>query len=244
MQCGKMHAQITYEDILTIQNPQFNARPFCYSYYSMFSSIRITLPHTFIIRLTLLLILIILSSYPSIASCYSFLPYAYNGLFVHLPKNAEFCVSTPDGEVLYKTNANGARIITGTLQKPPIHIFGDSKMIEIFPSGNELGHALKALYGDRELLLHGAPNNGPTDSLHFIESVLNAGNNIRDRIMVIGLNIGADIFRIIPGWRTRDHVPTTSNYLDTIMTFPFLYELLISIEPIRGNSIRRVDGAN
>ena len=56
-------------------------------------------------------IFFIISSTEVLASCFSFLPYAFNGQYVHLPKDLEFCYKKLDGEVFIKTNKDGGRLI-------------------------------------------------------------------------------------------------------------------------------------
>ena len=158
-------------------------------------------------------------------NCLPFLPHGYNNFFVHLPKEKNFCVETPDGKVFYSTNANGARIIHSVKSDLSIHAFGESQLLEIFPVNNKPKHLLSYIYGDRKFLIHGAPNNGPNETLAFINYIMSEKNKPPEEI-VIGLNLGFDLFRIIPGWKTADRVPYESNQIPFMMDYPKLFEII------------------
>ena len=160
-----------------------------------------------------------------LANCLSFLPHGYNGLFVHLPKNEKFCVNTPDGTVQYHTNKNGARIIKGKITNKAIYAFGESQLIEIFPRQNGIKHALQMIYGNQTRYLHGAPNNGPNETLAFIKYVATDLQKELTKVTV-GINLGFDLFRIIPGWRTSDKVEFGSSDIPVMMKFPKVFKLI------------------
>jgi len=171
-------------------------------------------------------------------SCFSFLPYGYNEFFVHLPKNESFCVDTPDGVVHYETDKLGARIIKGQKFGTSISGFGESQLLEIFPNKKPNGHALKHLYGDSDIQIHGAPNNGPYETLEYLKYFLRL--KIPKKI-VIGFNFGTDLFRIIPGWKTKDRVLLKSDDLSKVMSFPFYYETKIAFNLFFGGSIEKTN---
>ena len=174
------------------------------------------------------------------ADCLSFLPHGYNGYFVHLPKNEEFCVDTPNGAVFYKTNQFGARVIKGVSSEVPVHAFGESQLIEIFPRHGKTGHVLWKVYGKRDLYLHGAPNNGPNETLSFIDYIqrnkIPAPKNI-----TIGVNLGFDLFRIIPGWRTTEKVAHEAKDIPFMMKHPTLYGVVNFGKAITGNKFEFID---
>ena len=188
------------------------------------------------LQIRLLLILLFFSSlifilWLLLVGCLSFLPYGYNEFFVHLPKIEQFCVSSPDGRTYYKTDNRGARIIDGEDKKFPVHAFGESQLLEISPDTRGQGHALRSLYPNKTLVIHGAPNNGPFETVEFLKYVL---RNTSPKQTVIGFNFGTDVFRIIPGWKTKNHVSLASDELATVMSFPFWYELKIAIGVLKG----------
>jgi hypothetical protein len=185
--------------------------------------------HILLPLLCLALILVLFGSF--FGGCLSFLPYGYNDFFVHLPKNEEFCVSSPDGETSYKTDGRGARIIDGKDVGSPVYAFGESQLLEIFPDTRGQGHALRSLYPKKQLVIHGAPNNGPFETVDFLKYVL---RTTTPKQTVIGFNFGTDVFRIIPGWKTKKYVSLASDELSAVMSFPFWYELKIAIGVIKG----------
>jgi len=167
----------------------------------------------------------------SLRGCLSFLPYGYNGFFVHLPNDEMFCVSSPDGDTSYRTGSRGGRIITGKNSEAPVYAFGESQLLEIFPDTRGQGHALRSLYPNKTLIIHGAPNNGPFETVEFLKYIL---RTTTPKQTVIGFNFGTDVFRIIPGWKTKNFVSLASNELTTVMSFPFWYELKFFIGVLKG----------
>lgn len=174
------------------------------------------------------------------ADCLSFLPHGYNGYFVHLPKNEEFCVETPNGAVFYKTNQFGARVIKGDSSENSVYAFGESQLIEIFPRHGNTGHVLWKIYGKRDLYLHGAPNNGPNETLSFIDYI-ERNKTPAPKIITIGVNLGFDLFRIIPEWRTTEKVAHESKDISFMMKYPTLYGLLNFGRAISGNNFEFIN---
>ena len=95
-------------------------------------------------------IFFIISSTEVLASCFSFLPYAFNGQYVHLPKDLEFCYKKLDGEVFIKTNKDGGRLINykKNSSKKRLLAFGDSQLLGIeFSQTNKVDqHDLEILF--------------------------------------------------------------------------------------------------
>jgi hypothetical protein len=193
---------------------------------SISAKFKFRLPLVFI-----LLTIIIVITFNVLGTCLSFLPYGYNGFFVHLPKNEQFCVSSPDGNTIYRTDVRGARIISGKNVEVPVYAFGESQLLEIFPSAIGKKHALRSLYEKKTLIIHAAPNNGPFESVEYLKYVLRTTSAEK---IVIGFNFGTDVFRIIPGWKTKKSVSLDSDQLTTVMMFPFWYEFKILIDTLRG----------
>jgi len=181
-----------------------------------------------------------ISSANSNEQCLAFLPYGYNDFFVHLPRNKNFCVKTPDGNVSYNTNGDGARFIKGRISSQAIYAFGESQLLEIFPVNSEPHHLLSNIYGDRDILIHGAPNNGPNETLNFIKYIMFEKKN-RPQNIVIGFNLGFDYFRIIPGWKTRKMVPYKSTQIPFMFNSPKLFELLHLSKLVFSNKIKVVN---
>jgi len=173
-------------------------------------------------------------------NCISFLPHGYNGFYVHLPKNKQFCVETPDGKVNYTTNEMGARVIKGQNSNTGIYLFGESQLIEIFPKNDDLNHMLQTVYGSQNLFLHGAPNNGPNETLAFIRHVARQSPN-KIKNITISINLGFDLFRIIPGWKTQDKVPYKSNEISFMMNFPRIFNFINFGKLIINNDIELID---
>lgn len=174
------------------------------------------------------------------AECLSFLPHGYNGYFVHLPKNKKFCVNTPDGIVNYNTNDMGARIITGNDPSKIIYAFGESQLIEIFPNYNNFNHTLRNIYIKQNLNLHGAPNNGPNETLSFIKYVItNSKKKINN--ITISINLGFDLFRVLPAWKTQDKVTLKSNEIDFMMNYPKVYNLFNFGRLLLNNKIETIN---
>jgi len=173
-------------------------------------------------------------------NCFSFLPHGYNDFFVHLPKSERFCVETPDGIVNYRTNQHGARIIKGDFSETPIYAFGESQLVEIFPRDGDVKHALWEVYGKHTLFLHGAPNNGPNETLEYIRYVARQSAGDLQKI-TIGINLGFDLFRIIPGWRTKEKVPYASSDISFMMEYPTLHSIINFGKLLTGDKFEVID---
>ena len=174
------------------------------------------------------------------AGCLSSLPYGYNGYFVHLPKNEAFCVDTPNGAVFYKTDQFGARVFKTDSQNVAVHAFGESQLIEIFPRHGSNSHVLSKLYGNSDLHLYGAPNNGPNETISFIEYIQKNNPNAPKNI-TIGVNLGFDLFRIIPEWKPSEKVSYRSKDIDFMIKYPKIFEIINFGKAVFGDSFEFID---
>jgi len=175
-------------------------------------------------------IFFIISSTEVLASCFSFLPYAFNGQYVHLPKDLEFCYQKLDGEVFIKTNKDGGRLINyrDNSSKKRLLAFGDSQLLGIeFSQTNKFDqHDLEILFPDYFIEIYAAPNNGPHQSLIHIDEIRKSIINKNDQI-VMSFNYGADIFRVLSKWNVKNFVPINSKNLKNVLKNPYIYDLII-----------------
>jgi len=175
-------------------------------------------------------IFIIISSTEVFASCFSFLPYAFNGQYVHLPKDLEFCYKKLDGEIFIKTNKDGGRLINykKTSSEKRILAFGDSQLLGIdFSQTNKVDqHDLEALFPGYFIEIYAAPNNGPYQSLIHIDEIRKLITNKNDQI-VVSFNYGTDIFRVLSEWNVENFVPLNSKSLETVLKNSYIYDLII-----------------
>jgi len=173
---------------------------------------------------------LIISSTDVFASCFSFLPYAFNGQYVHLPKDLEFCYKNLDGDVFIKTNKDGGRLINyekTSLQKRLL-AFGDSQILGIdFSQINKVDqHDLEIIFSDYFIEIYAAPNNGPHQTLNHIKEIKKSNFNKDDHI-VISFNYGTDIFRVLSEWKIKNFVPLNDKSLKTVLDYPYIYDLII-----------------
>ena len=175
-------------------------------------------------------IFFIISSTEVFASCFSFLPYAFNGEYVHLPKDLEFCYKKLDGEVFIKTNKDGGRLINykKTTAKKRILAFGDSQLlgIDFLQTNRNDQHDLEIIFPDYFIEIYAAPNNGPHQSLIHIDEIRKSIINKNDQI-VVGFNYGTDIFRVLSEWNVENFVPLNTIGLKTVLKNPYIYDLII-----------------
>ena len=171
------------------------------------------------------------------AGCYSFIPYAYNGKFVYLPKSDEFCFNKSDGEIFMKTNNLGARLINldENKVKNKLYVFGDSQILGIDWSdkNNFQEHDLTNLFPDKKIIIYAAPNNGPLQSIERIKEILIESPE-EDSEIIIGFNYGTDIFRILDNWNIENFIPLDEQSLDKVLRTPILYDLIIIKGMIEG----------
>ena len=206
-----------------------------YSNYDQFVPARVA----GIFFLFLLFILLTVGS-KAHASCLSFLPHGYNGAFVHLPKSTQFCVETKDGRVDYHTNEFHARVIGAPTSLSPVYAFGESQLVEIFPRTKTENHILNKIYGSRRFYIHGAPNNGPNETLAYIDYIFR-DHSYQTKHITVGFNLGFDFFRIIPIWRTADKVQHKSDQINLMLNYPNLYEILNFGRAIMSTRFQTID---
>ena len=188
-------------------------------------------------RLIILQFIIIISSTQVLASCFSFLPYAFNGEYVYLPTDLEFCYKHLDGEIFIKTNKNSGRLINyekNNLRKK-ILAFGDSQLLGVdFSQLNKTEkHDLEVLFPDYLIEIYAAPNNGPNQSLMHINELKKSITNKEDHI-VVSFNYGTDIFRVLNEWNVENFVPLDEESLKTVLKNSYVYDLIILKGVIEG----------
>ena len=99
-------------------------------------------------------------------SCLSFLPYAFNEHYVHLPQNKVFCVKNFKKIISYKTDKYGGRILNNHT-KDNTQVFGDSQVLGL-DTNYKKDHFLNNLYNNKNFLIYAAPNNGPYEVINFL----------------------------------------------------------------------------
>jgi hypothetical protein len=164
-------------------------------------------------------------------ACFSFLPYAFNGKFAYLPKNMEICFNKNDGEIVFTTNMDGARVIESNEiddDSMPLYIFGDSQILGIDWSDDnkKLKHDIAMEFPDRSMIIFAAPNNGPFQTLERLKNLFkNSSNEVKE--VIIGFNYGTDIFRVNKNWKAENFIPLDEDSLESVLKSPFVYDLII-----------------
>ena len=165
-----------------------------------------------------------------IKNCFSYIPYAYNSLYVTLPNNKDICYYFDTKKIKLKTNANGGRIISNKGSGAEIIAFGESQLLGLdWPQNkNNDPHDLEVLFPEQKITAYAAPNNGPYEWLRRIDILeKNNTNYFQDKEIVLGFNYGSDIFRIRNNWKPEIVIPFNENDLKYITKSIFLYELFI-----------------
>ena len=165
-----------------------------------------------------------------IKNCFSYIPYAYNSLYVTLPNNKDICYYYDTKKIRLKTNANGGRIISNKGSGTEIIAFGESQLLGLdWPQNkNNDPHDLEILFPEQKITAYAAPNNGPYEWLRKIDILENNNTNyFQDKEIVLGFNYGTDIFRIRNSWNPKIVIPFNENDLEYITKSIFLYELFI-----------------
>lgn len=165
-----------------------------------------------------------------IKNCFSYIPYAYNSLYVTLPNNKDICYYYDTKKIKLKTNANGGRIISNKGSGAEIIAFGESQLLGLdWPQNkNNDPHDLEVLFPEQKITAYAAPNNGPYEWLRRIDILeKNNTNYFQDKEIVLGFNYGSDIFRIRNNWKPEIVIPFNENDLKYITKSIFLYELFI-----------------
>ena len=112
----------------------------------------------------ILLLLILFISETKAKNCLSFLPFGHNNHYVHLPKNAVFCVKYDEENLNFQTDELGGRIFSKT--KNQLQVFGDSQVLGLDIDKNK-NHYLYN-YINSDFVIYAAPNNGPYEVIKFI----------------------------------------------------------------------------
>ncbi len=150
----------------------------------------------------------------------SFVPFAHNNLYVHLPKNAEFCVNYGRYKINYKTDGLGGRIFSN--KKNQTQVYGDSQVL-----GLDINTSKKHYLSDHiknDFVIYAAPNNGPYEVLEFIK--LNKEHIAKN--IIINFNLSVDIFRVYEDWDINNYVAVKSEDLNEIVANPYKYKILIT----------------
>ena len=168
------------------------------------------------------------------ASCFSFIPYGYNGEFSHLPLGKEFCYFFGGDVISAKTNSYGGRFISKQ-GLPRIFAFGESQLLGMdwTDNPNDSQHDLVKIFGSATLVAFAAPNNGPLQAIRQFDRVSKVGG-LSDEKIFFGFNFGTDIFRINPSWDPNRFIPLSSEDLRRIFQIPFLHDTLLAIARVRG----------
>ena len=165
-----------------------------------------------------------------IKNCFSYIPYAYNSLYVTLPNNKDICYYYDTKKIKLKTNANGGRIISNKGSGTEIIAFGESQLLGLdWPQNkNNDPHDLELLFPEQKITAYAAPNNGPYEWLRKIDILEKSNTNyFQDKEVVLGFNYGSDIFRIRNNWKPEIVIPFNENDLKYITENIYLYELFI-----------------
>ncbi len=168
-----------------------------------------------------LIIFIFFTSKLNAKSCLSFLPYAFNEHYVHLPQNKVFCVKNFKKIISYKTDKYGGRILNN-LTKDNTQVFGDSQVLGL-DTNYKKDHFLNNLYNNKNFLIYAAPNNGPYEVINF----LNKNKKILKKKIIVTFNFSTDLFRVSNDWNPKNFVALRDYELDNILESPFKYKFII-----------------
>jgi len=152
------------------------------------------------------------------SECLENWPYGFNGLYPHLIADETFCISYGHGQIDVLTDTLGRRIIgPKSSTSAQTYAFGDSQLLGY----DDDSHHLLTLAPQSTLVLHAAPNNGPYEYLSWYRvSQLDSASHI-----IFGFNLSTDIFRILPGWKPKDHILLDSASLRLYYDYPLLHYL-------------------
>jgi len=177
-----------------------------------------------------------------IKNCFSYIPYAFNSLYVTLPNNKDICYYYDTKKIRLKTNTNGGRIISNEGSGTEIIAFGESQLLGLDWPQNKKDdpHDLETLFPEQKITAYAAPNNGPYEWLRKIDILENNNiNYFQDKEIVLGFNYGSDIFRIRDSWNPEIVIPFNENDLKYITKSIFLYELFIIKARLFGKSFQK-----
>ena len=165
---------------------------------------------------------ILLTNSSNAKNCLSFLPYGFNESYVHLPKNASFCVKQEKTKRTYQTDNYGGRLLYNDNSNSKIQVFGDSQVLGLDVENIEQ-HYLNALYKKNNFIIYAAPNNGPYEVLNF----LNKNKKILQKKIIVTFSFSTDLYRILDYWNPENFVVLKDYELDEILEHPFKYRLII-----------------
>ena len=154
-------------------------------------------------------------------SCLSFVPYAFNDFYVHLPQEALFCVKEGKKTISYKTDIYGGRLFSNKIFNEKIQVLGDSQVLGLDIEKID-NHYLNQIY-KKNFIIYAAPNNGPFEVMNF----LNINKKILKKKIIINFNFSVDIFRINNTWNPENFVALKDYQLDEILEHPIKYRLII-----------------
>ena len=155
-------------------------------------------------------------------NCLSFLPYAFNESYVHLPQSESFCVKQGKTRYEYKTDNYGGRLLYNDEANNKIQVFGDSQVLGLDVDNIEQ-HYLNTLYKKSNFIIYAAPNNGPYEVINF----LNDNKKILQKKIIVTFSFSTDLYRISNSWRPENFVALKDYELDEILETPFKYRLII-----------------
>jgi len=154
--------------------------------------------------------------------CLSFLPYGFNGSYVHLPQSASFCVKQGKTTIKYQTDNYGGRLLYDEDLNNKIQVFGDSQVLALDIENVEQ-HYLNALYKKNNLIIYAAPNNGPYEVINF----LNKNKKTLQKKIIVAFSFSTDLYRILNYWNPENFVALKDYELDEILEHPFKYRLIV-----------------
>ena len=155
-------------------------------------------------------------------NCLSFLPYGFNGSYVHLPQSAYFCVKKGKTKFSYQTDNYGGRLLFKDNLNSKIQVFGDSQVLGLDVENIE-EHYLSTLYKKNNFVIYAAPNNGPYEVINF----LNKNKKILQKKIIVTFSFSTDLYRILNYWNPENFVALKDYDLDEILENPFKYRLIV-----------------
>jgi hypothetical protein len=123
-----------------------------------------------------------------------------------------------DFEINFKSDKNGARILSEFPEASSKIYFGDSQLL-----GLDVNAEDHYFYSEvKSISLHATPNNGPYEALELVKERELPPQNIH-----IAFNFGRDIFRILPTWDPSKYVLFSEAQLDRVTNSNFAYNLVM-----------------
>jgi len=176
--------------------------------------------------------------------CFSYIPFAYNGLFVTLPEKNELCYYYGKDIINLETLKLGGRVISVSQSQNSLLAFGESQLLGLdWPKKNEKNmHDLETLFPNRNITAYAAPNNGPYQWVAQANEIYRVRmNGFLDQEVVVGFNYGTDIFRIRENWDPSSVVSLSESDLKIVLEQPFLYDLVLLRARFSGGQFGVID---